>query len=669
MYQDKIESYLASKGINSSYNTLGSTSTLVNLFVKETAFIIDKSASKNSNFIKHQLYSNYYDFERRPKFTGFEKFSELDKQFRIDNAGVASGVVGTPVTIVELSPEEFQEKLGLTIEETVTPIEITGLYLEELKNTLKTLINPLVYMSGGLDSEFVARAMLDASIQFKVVIFRLTDEKHDVLNAEDIHYALDFCEEHGIVPIINTICVPNLWNSEMFIDIAKGTTFNSPQLNTHAYMAEVMAAEFPDSTHIFGGEIRVTAQYKTTESTLSVVNAVKNPSPGFGSYQVGLVSASPLIGTGMSITITFNYNGNPASNQTWSAAGSPNYSGSPNSGNWFLAQSGPTSGFQYSWGPDEYGNWTWDGIGVGTTGLVVSAAVTTGYVSFNNFGTGTFYVRGILDPATYYTYSMTTRTYYTYTGPAPGPMLLTYDTPYVGAVAWLENVNYGYQNVTAMIVGAGGAGGAAIGTLFNATGGGGHGGQVLTTTQGPGNILELITGVGYGGTNTNNVIYTNGEGSHSSGYIGAYGPTTWSLNAAGGPTSTSGNGGSGGWSGAPGGGAPYYDNNSAGGGGGNDSAGVSASGFTGGAGGAGHLITLGLTSYTYGGGGGGGAYSGTAGTGTDGGGTGGVGSSGGVVGDSGTRGGGGGGSFAAGLAGTVAGGTGGGGVVLYYMTV
>ena len=677
MRQDKIELYLAGKGINASYGTLGSTDALIKLFVKENAQTIRETTHRKSNYIKHQLYSKYYEFEERPKFTGFEKFAALDKKSRFDNRKVGHGLVGMP--IIRVTTENVPDgTVTLIASPILLPgVTVEGSYLEELKSTLKTYNNPLLYLSGGIDSEFVARAMLDAGIQFKVVIFRLTDDQHDVLNAQDILYALDFCEEHGLIPIINTICIPDLWASKEFADIAKGTESNSPQLNTHAYMAEVMAKEFPDSAHLFGGEIRVLTQIDQTDSTLNIVNAVKVATPGYDGffYTLNYTTSTPSIVT-QEILLSYFWSGFSAFDQQWntSVTGPGTLVGGPTLGNWFNGQATPNTGFQYysaDIGPPIYAP-----LATGYTTMALVASVGTRYTNSTTGVVQTgIWVKSNIDSAEVVSTFWGEITY-TYTGPPAPPVLLTYDTAGTFTSTWTD---YGYQNLSYIVVGAGGAGmsGHTSGVFTNC-GGGGSGGQVRSDTWGPGLVYSLLADLGDGGTN--NVLFTptvtNGRFTVIN-FSQAGNPGTGIFRSEGGTTATSlyGNGASGTYGGAGGGGAGYSSFGTSitggGGGGGCSASGTSAIDFYGGAGGAGQTAILNAIAHNCGGGGGGAAYSGAAGTATYGGGAGALGTSGGVIGSAGTNGtgGGGGGSFSDGISWHVNGGQGGTGLVVFYMTV
>ena len=607
MRQDKIEQYLASKGINASYGTLGSTYSLINLFVKENAQTIRETSHRKSNYIKHQLYSKYYEFEERPKFTGFEKFVELDNKFRVDNAAVGRGLLGAPYIQVATGVTEDATATLIATPSLLPGVEVEGSYLEELKSTLKTYSNPLLYLSGGLDSEFVARAMLDAGIQFKTVIFRLTDKNHDVLNAQDILYALDFCEEYGLNPIIKNICIPKLWASAEFAEIAKGTETNSPQMNTHAYMAEVMSVGFPDATHIFGGEVRILTQVDmSADSTLSIVNAVKVASPGYVGVTYSLVyySATPYVGA-LTISLNYNWDGVATNDQAWNITTTPPYylSGTPGSGNWYDAGIS-TAGIEYSYGPDSSSYWNWNTLGTPTTYFI--SGLSTNGRGYSAYGSGVIdcplYIRSAGNPATQIYTPITCQIGYSYTGPAV-TTLLSFHTP--GEYLYINSLGYGA--VTATAIGAGGAGAATLDDGFTGFfyGGGGAGGSALGVSATLPFGASIHSFVGAGGTNPDNVSYTNGS------------PTTidiasgsWYISAPGGNTAHTSTGAahtpfSGGLPGT-------Y---SAGGGAGYLGSGVNGTTFGGGNGGAGTSYTQSGYTFYEGGGGGGGGYS-TGGTNT-----------------------------------------------------
>src|SRR5688500_16123155 len=66
--------------------------------------------------------------------------------------------------------------------------------VEAAKLNGSRLINPVLCLSGGLDSEAMALAFLNANVPFEAAIMAFTGG----LNQYDVTHALDFCAEHKI---------------------------------------------------------------------------------------------------------------------------------------------------------------------------------------------------------------------------------------------------------------------------------------------------------------------------------------------------------------------------------------------------------------------------------------------------------------------------------------
>ncbi|NBP58379.1 hypothetical protein EBU71_17970, partial [bacterium] len=226
-----------------------------------------------------------YPVKARPKFTGFETLKKQDRQFRKD--------IGVYVNQPQFSPLE-------TIEHNSSrDIEVS--YKVALVNSVKQIDQPLVYLSGGLDSEIVANAFIDSGKTFIPLIYYYVDDYGNLLNKHDIGYAYAFCKRHGLFPVIKQINLTKLWNTQEFKTLAIDLQIVSPQLVTYAYMIQQMSEEYPDHTHVFGGEVRFQSNYQYANRNYNIVFLDKlvpaydgefysSPSPIDGSYNtVGLI--------------------------------------------------------------------------------------------------------------------------------------------------------------------------------------------------------------------------------------------------------------------------------------------------------------------------------------------------------------------------------------------
>ena len=239
----KIEEYFANKGIKVRYNTLGNDETLVKAFVHNFQNDVDSSSGKSSQYVKDDLYGRLYPIKSRTKLTGFEKFKKMDIGFRTKMS---------PVIPLHFTPL-------MAVDKTTESSSID--YKDALKNSLKTIENPLLYLSGGIDSELVCLALLDAGIQFQTVMFEWVDDTDFILNEEDLSFAREFCRVHNISPIVERVNVQSLWKSLEFEQMAIDIGIVSPQIITHAYSIQLMSKKFPDVTHLFGGEVRFQSDY------------------------------------------------------------------------------------------------------------------------------------------------------------------------------------------------------------------------------------------------------------------------------------------------------------------------------------------------------------------------------------------------------------------------
>lgn len=125
-----------------------------------------------------------------------------------------------------------------------------GLLFDEMVNYARTLTGPItVAMSGGVDSECVARVLLAAQIQFDAVIMRLVHNS-EIYNDHDINYAVAFCNTHGIVYRFFDLPFDEFYKGGENLAIAQQYGINSPQLTTHIKMAKSV-----DNLLIVGGSI------------------------------------------------------------------------------------------------------------------------------------------------------------------------------------------------------------------------------------------------------------------------------------------------------------------------------------------------------------------------------------------------------------------------------
>lgn len=240
MTREKIDKYYEKQGIKVRFNTLGYNETLTKSYIHTFKNIVDNSEFKKSNIVKLQCYNSIYQLKPRDKLTGFEKLRDRDIEFRDKAASVVTESQFTPTLTID--------------EETLT--DVAGSYKEELIKSLLDLDDILLYLSGGIDSEFVARVLLEIKKPFTPVIFQWTNNAGNIINEHDLKHAFTFCVDNDLSPIVQTINIERLWETDEFLQLAKEIQITSPQLLTYTHIINVINSQYPNKTHLFGGEVR-----------------------------------------------------------------------------------------------------------------------------------------------------------------------------------------------------------------------------------------------------------------------------------------------------------------------------------------------------------------------------------------------------------------------------
>ena len=401
-----IDDYFAKQGIRVIYNTLGHTDELVQVYVKETYNTFFQSKATFTNSIKSSLYNKFYTLKARDKKTGFEKLEKKDTYFR-------NIIIPTNMSDMWNSPSHTFDILKNDGES----------YLDCLKKHLLKIEDPLLFYSGGIDSELVLQTFLDIGIKPIVVVFEFTDTLGNVLNQYDILYASEFCNKNDIKPIIKRICLESLWDTDEFIQIGKTLRIGSPQILTHIYMAKIMADEMPGMTYCFGGEIR----YSKLENVQNPNKVLVSSTKSFGPlpWPSGTVTGSSNTGAGYrSMNVSTRYytpfgnpypeyrliNNNTVINPAWSGQVYGPYNLSD------VAPSPLDYTFIFTWsltsGSDPRGtNGSIDGTAkTAGSGVPYSAVFNGGSSPLWNFDFEV-YSDSADSPGTSYTYAMTWRMY------------------------------------------------------------------------------------------------------------------------------------------------------------------------------------------------------------------------------------------------------------------
>lgn len=265
MQKPKIDQYFSNKNIKVYYNTLGHTEELVNSYIATFQDVVTESNCDRSQDVKHKLYGLMYDMEPRTKYTGFEKLSTQDKDFRQRVVSQLSDIFYGPTKIVDTKYHTEKDYKKLLVE------------------SLKDIDNIILYFSGGLDSELLANALLDSKKDFRAITFAWKDNQGSTINCEEMSYAIDYSQKHNLPLEIIDLNVEELWQTEEFYNFAVDIQIQSTHQLTHAYAINIVESKYPNSTHLFGGEVRF---HITTNQNNEVVNLVfldkTNPPPWDG---------------------------------------------------------------------------------------------------------------------------------------------------------------------------------------------------------------------------------------------------------------------------------------------------------------------------------------------------------------------------------------------------
>lgn len=97
-----------------------------------------------------------------------------------------------------------------------------------------------ITLSGGMDSEVVARSFLKAGVNIKCAIMAFENN----LNDHDIKYALAFCNEQNIPYKIFNLNLENFYKHKSHLLYAREFKCSSPQIATHLWLAENLPGPF-----------------------------------------------------------------------------------------------------------------------------------------------------------------------------------------------------------------------------------------------------------------------------------------------------------------------------------------------------------------------------------------------------------------------------------------
>lgn len=120
--------------------------------------------------------------------------------------------------------------------------------------------NPVVFFSGGMDSNVVAESFRLAKVPHEIFIMRYNNGWNDY----DIKYAIDWCEAYNVKYTLYDADVLSFWRGIDWYNIAIESRLISPQQIYYLYVATEKVDGYP----IFGyGEPDLTREYPSGEVT------------------------------------------------------------------------------------------------------------------------------------------------------------------------------------------------------------------------------------------------------------------------------------------------------------------------------------------------------------------------------------------------------------------
>lgn len=241
--------YIMKKGYSGTSSFLTTNPNQIAAFINDETVIdfLDKNPGVSTNEIKNSVYKKWFKVRNRKKMTGFESIAELDKNHR----SKLKSLYGEDDT----SFEKWYGSLDIPpSDEMNTNFLEACIEAAHYHKQQADLVNRPIYvcMSGGLDSEITALSFKLAEIDF---IPFIVDYKG--LNDFDTAYAIVWCAENRITPMVHVLDLENFFETEMY-DYAKDSKVTSPQILTYQKVIDIVC-KGKNAYVVMGGEIRAYA--------------------------------------------------------------------------------------------------------------------------------------------------------------------------------------------------------------------------------------------------------------------------------------------------------------------------------------------------------------------------------------------------------------------------
>lgn len=251
----------------------------VDEFIDCASFLMDTETSSNAG-PKYKVYEDSFGVPFRHKLTGFEYVENLDKKYRPVYQQHMEKVASPEIK------ERTQNFSHIIKQERKHEVNAKS-YEDAVKQYRKSLLkkadqyrdqHSLVYLSGGADSELMARVFAESGVDFSCVTFMLTVptdqivDEHDftqdikqlekypdimdilqnipagetVINLHDIKYAIEYTKEHNVNHLLRCFNVKKFWDSPEINQFMRKNNITSPLILSQRYMCELIEKEIQD---------------------------------------------------------------------------------------------------------------------------------------------------------------------------------------------------------------------------------------------------------------------------------------------------------------------------------------------------------------------------------------------------------------------------------------
>lgn len=260
--------------------------------------LVDHPDVSGSHHIKHEVYRRAFNIPFRHKYTGFEYIPSLDAEYREKfermiaergfepNRTTVSSVQASDIInkIIENEPVSAEPVLDDSTVKSTEPVldDSPEANIERYRNELirraknygQLSESPVIYYSGGGDSEMVIQSFLAAKVDFMAVAFlfaidrELVDDieqlesdmeevRHDIpvtvwrelrhnevfLNLPEVVHAFRSSNQNRFNLAVRVIDIKEVWDSELILEALGLNNITSPMILTQRMMTGMVNKE------------------------------------------------------------------------------------------------------------------------------------------------------------------------------------------------------------------------------------------------------------------------------------------------------------------------------------------------------------------------------------------------------------------------------------------